>query len=168
MIRFRVRFRTIFRPVQNQSGGKMRKVLWTTLFAATLLTALPAYSQNPNYDNGPVWRVTYYQVKPGQFEAFWKDFRENLKPSYEALKKEGLINDYKVWTNVTTDGPHDWDIAVGYMIPNWATIDQLDAHAATILAKHYGSREAMIEAGKKRTEIREVVASKLAREVMPK
>jgi hypothetical protein len=146
----------------------MRKVLWATLFAVTLLTALSGYAQNPNYAYGPVWRVTYYSIKPGQFEPFWKDFRENLKPSYEALKKEGLISDYKVWTNVTTDGPHDWDIAVGYMIPNWATIDQLDAHAATILAKHYGSREAMIEAGKKRTEIREVVASKLAREVMPK
>jgi len=54
------------------------------------------------------------------------------------------------------------------LVSNWAAIDQLDAHAATILAKHYGSREAMIEAGKKRNEIREVVASKLAREVMPK
>jgi hypothetical protein len=32
----------------------------------------------------------------------------------------------------------------------------------------YGSREAMIEAGKKRNDLREVVASKLAREVMPK
>ena len=146
----------------------MRKVLWATLFVVTLLAALPALAQSPNYDLGPVWRVTYYEIKAGQGEAFWKDFRENLKPSYEALKKEGLLSDYKVWTNVTTDGPHDWDVAVGLMIPNWATIDQLDAKAATIVAKHYGSREAMIEAGKKRNEIREVVASKLAHEVMPK
>ena len=146
----------------------MRKALCATLFIVTLLTTLPALAQNPNYDYGPVWRVTYYAIKPGQADPFWKDFRENLKPSYEALKKEGLFSDYKVWTNVTTDGPHDWDVAVGYMVPNWATVDQLDARAATILAKHYGSREAMIEAGKKRNEIREVVASKLAREVMPK
>ena len=135
----------------------MRKTLCAVLFAVALLTALPVYAQNPNYDLGPVWRVT-----------FWKDFREHVKPSYDALKKEGLISDYKVWTNVTTDGPHDWDIAVGLLVSNWAAIDQLDAHAATILAKHYGSREAMIEAGKKRNEIREVVASKLAREVKPK
>ncbi len=146
----------------------MKKALCATLFVATLLTALPVLAQNPNYTSGPVWRVTYFKLKPGQGEAFWKDFRENVKPSYEALKKEGLISDYKVWTNVTTDGPQDWDIAVGYMIPNWAAIDQLDARAATILAKHYGSREAMLEAGKKRNEIREVVASKLAHEVMPK
>jgi hypothetical protein len=146
----------------------MKKALCATLFALTLLTALPVLAQNPNYDRGPVWRVTYYKLKPGQGDAFWKDFRDNLKPSYDAIKKEGIITDYKVWTNVTTDGPNDWDIAVGLMFPNWAAIDQADAKASTVIAKHYGSREAMLEAGKKRNEIREVVASKLAHEVMPK
>ena len=146
----------------------MRKVLWTILFVATLLTALPARAQSPNYDVGQVWRVTYYHIKPGQGEAFWKDLRENLKPVYESLKKEGLIVDYKAWINVTVDHPGDWDVAVGLMVANYAAIDQLDAKAATSVAKHYGSREAMIEAGKKRNDLREVVASKLAREVMPK
>ena len=146
----------------------MRKTLWAILFVATLLTALPSRAQNPNYDVGPVWRVTYFHLKPGQGEAFWKDFRENLKPVYDAVKKEGMISDYKVWTNVTTDGPNDWDVAVGLLFPNWAALDQIDAKAATISVKHYGSREAMIEAGKKRNEIREVVMSKLAHEVMPK
>jgi hypothetical protein len=69
---------------------------------------------------------------------------------------------------VTTDGPNDWDVALGLLFPNWAALDQADAKAATIIAKHYGSRDAMIEAGKKRNDLREVVASKLAREVMPK
>ena len=146
----------------------MRKAVWASLFVATLLTTFPAYGQNPNYDYGPVWRVTYFHIKPGQGEAYWKDFREHVKPVYEALKKEGLIADYKVWTNVTTDGPQDWDVALGTMVTNWAAIDQLDARAATLVAKHYGSREAMLEAGRKRNELREVVSSKLAREVMPK
>ena len=146
----------------------MRKALCAILFVVMLWTALPACAQNPNYDVGPVWRVTYYHIKPGQSEAFWKDFRENLKPVYDAVKKEGWLTDYKVWGNVTTDSAGDWDVAVGLMFPNWAALDQLDAKAATISAKHYGSREAMIEAGKKRTGIREVVASKLAHELMPK
>jgi hypothetical protein len=146
----------------------MRRVLWGTLFVVILLTALASYAQSPNYSVGPVWRVTYYRLKPGQGDAFWKDFRENLKPVYDDIKKEGMISDYKVWTNVTTDSPGDWDIAVGLMFPNWAALDQLDAKAATISAKHYGSRDAMIEAGKKRNDLREVVASKLAHEVMPK
>jgi hypothetical protein len=146
----------------------MRKILWASLFVMTLLTALPSLAQNPNYDVGPVWRVTYYHIKPGQGEAFWKDFRENLKPVYDAVKKEGWITDYKVWGNVTTDNPGDWDVAVGLMYPNWAALDQLDAKAATVSAKHYGSREAMLEAGRKRNDFREVVMSKLAHELMPK
>ncbi|HSZ61713.1 MAG TPA: hypothetical protein VK828_07935 [Terriglobales bacterium] len=146
----------------------MKKVFCATLFVLTLLCALPALAQNPNYDQGPIWRVIYYHIKPGQAEPFWKDFREHLKPSYDALKKEGILSDYKVWNNVTTDGPNDWDVAVGLMFPNWAALDQSDAKTATIMAKHYGSRDAMIEAGKKRNELREVVASKLAHEVMPK
>jgi hypothetical protein len=146
----------------------MRKVSWASLLVVMLLSALPSRAQSPNYDVGQVWRVTYYHIKPGQGEAYWKDFRENVKPVFESLKKEGLISDYKVWLNVTTDSPADWDVAVGTMVANYAAIDQLDAKAATSVAKHYGSRDAMLEAAKKRNELREVVASKLAREVMPK
>lgn len=146
----------------------MRKALWAIPFVLTLLTSLPSLAQSPNYDVGPVWRVTYYHIKPGQGDAFWKDFRDNLKPVYEAVKKEGMISDYKVWYNLTTDQPDDWDVAVGLLYPNYAALDQIDARAATISAQHYGSREAMLEAAKKRSEIREVVMSKLAREVMPK
>ncbi len=146
----------------------MRKALWAILFIATLFAALPAKAQSPNYDVGPIWRVTYYHIKPGQGEAFWKDFRENIKPVYEAAKKEGWFVDYKVWTNVTTDRPDDWDVAVAVLYPNWASMDQIDTKAASIVNKHYGSREASLEAAKKRTEIRDVVMSKLAHEVMPK
>ena len=146
----------------------MRKLFWAPLFAVMLLSALSMYAQSPNYDVGPVWRVTYYHIKPGQSEAFWKDIRENLKPVYADLKKEGLISDYKMWLNDTTDHPGDWDVALGTLYPNYAALDAIDAKAATIVAKHYGSRDAMIEAGKKRADLREVVASKLAREVMPK
>lgn len=146
----------------------MRKTLWVGLFVATLLTAFPIYAQSPNYDVGPVWRVTYYHIKPGQSDAFWKDIRENFKPVYADFKKEGLISDYKFWLNDTSDHPGDWDVAIGILFPNYAALDTVDAKAATIAAKHYGSRDAMIEAGKKRNDLREVVASKLGREVVPK
>jgi phage gpG-like protein len=159
---------TNYNPFQKFRGNRMRKISWACLSVVMLLSALPSYAQSPNYDVGRVWRVTYYHIKPGQSEAFWKDFRENVKPVYEEAKKQGLLSDYKVWNNVTTDRPDDWDVAVATVYPNFAAIDQIDAKAATISTKHYGSRQAMIEAAKKRNEIRDVVASKLAREVMPK
>lgn len=146
----------------------MRKVLFPALFVVMLLSALTSYAQSPNYDVGPVWRVSYYHIKPGQGEAYWKDVREHIKPIFESLKKEGLFTDYKFWLNDTIDHPGDWDVAIATLYPNYAAIDALDARAATIVAKHYGSRDAMIEAGKKRNDLREVVMSKLAREIMPK
>ena len=39
----------------------MRKLLWATLFVVILLTALPISAQSPNYDVGPVWRVSRLQ-----------------------------------------------------------------------------------------------------------
>ena len=79
-----------------------------------------------------------------------------------------MISDYKAFTNATSSQPNDWDIAIAVLYPNWAAIDQLDAKGASIAVKHYGSREAALEAARKRSDIRDVVASHLAREVSPK
>jgi hypothetical protein len=83
-------------------------------------------------------------------------------------KKQGLISDYKAFINPTSNQPNDWDVAVAILYPSWASLDQIDAKAATIVVKHYGSREAAFEAARKRSEIRDVIASHLAREVTPK
>ena len=146
----------------------MRKALLTALFAAILLTAIPACAQNPNFDPGPVWRVTYYHIKSGQGDAFWKNFRENTKPIFEEFKKAGLISDYKAFTNPVTDNPGDWNVAISISYPNYAAFDQLATKGATIVNKHFGTRDAAIAAGKKLDEVREVIASHLAREVVPK
>ena len=146
----------------------MRKALLTTILAATLLGAFPAVAQSPNFEPGPVWRVTYFHIKSGQADAFWKDFRENTKPIYEEFKKAGLISDYKAFTNPVTDHPGDWNVAISISYPNYAAMDQLAAKGATIVNKHFGSREAALASGKKLDDIREVIASHLAREVIPK
>lgn len=64
--------------------------------------------------------------------------------------------------------PGDWEVAIGTLYPNYAAIDGLDSKGATIVAKHYGSRDATPEAGRKRNDLHELAMSKLAREVMPK
>jgi hypothetical protein len=143
----------------------MRRALSTLLFVATLVVATASLAQSPNYDVGPVWRVTYYSIKPGEGDAFWKDFREHIKPVYDEFKKTGFIVEYKAFVNPVVDHPHDWDVAIGLLYPNYAALDQLDSKGASVAVKHYGSREAALEAAKKRGDLREVVASHLAREV---
>jgi hypothetical protein len=143
----------------------MRKSLFVAVFVAVLMSAASSYAQSPFYNPGPVWRVVYVHLKPGQGDAFWKDVQQNLKPVYDEQKKAGLITDYKFWTNPVSDGPNDWDVAIGLLYANYAALDEVAAKAATITIKHYGTREAALEAGKKRNEIGEVVSNKLAREV---
>lgn len=143
----------------------MRKTLSCAFFLAVLLTALPARAQSPDYNVGPVWRVTYIHIKPGQTGAFWNDIRQHFKPIYDEWKKQGLILDYKIYTNPVADHPNDWDVAIALLYPNWAALDQVASKAFTIAEKHYGSREAMTEAARKRNDIAEFEASRLAREV---
>jgi hypothetical protein len=143
----------------------MRKSLLAAVFVGVLLSAASSYAQSPFYNNGPVWRVIYIHLKPGQGDAFWNDVRQNLKPIYEEQKKQGLISEYKFWVNPTSDGPHDWDVAIGILYANFAALDLVAAKAATVATQHYGTREAMLEAAKKRSETGEVVANRLAREV---
>lgn len=146
----------------------MRKTMPVVVILVVLLSAVSSLAQNPNYDVGPVWRVTYFHLKPGMGDAFWNDFKQHIKPVLDEQKKQGLISEYKAFTNPTADRPGDWDIAIGVLYANWAALDQIDAKAASIAVKHYGSREAALEAARKRSDIREVVASHLAREVTPK
>jgi hypothetical protein len=144
----------------------MRKALSVMVFFAALLgVPTPAFAQSPFFNVGPVWRVNYLHIKSGQGDAFWNDFRQHVKPVLDEDKKQGLITDYKLYTNPVLDSPHDWDVAVAILYPNWAALDQFAAKGASIATQHYGSRDALLEAASKRDEIREVIASRLAREV---
>jgi hypothetical protein len=131
-----------------------------------LLVVVPTLvAQNPNYNNGPVWRVIYVDVKPGMGDAFWTDIRQNFKPIYDEFKKQGWIVDYKFYTNPVAQHPDDWSVAIAIEYKTWGTLDEMGEKAAAISEKHYGSRQAMMDAAKKRNEIAPTLSSSLAREV---
>lgn len=96
----------------------MRRTLSFMLFATALVSAVGAHAQNPNYNVGPVWRVTYIHIKPGQADAFWNDLHQHFKPIWDEQKKQGLILDYKLYTNQVYTHPNEWDIAVALLYPN--------------------------------------------------
>ncbi len=65
---------------------KMR-ALWLLSVMLLLLLVVPSLvAQNPNYNNGPIWRVIYVDVKAGMGDAFWTDMRQNFKPIYDEFK----------------------------------------------------------------------------------
>jgi len=121
-----------------------RPFLWLLSLALALLAFGPALvAQNPNYNNGPVWRVIYVDVKPGMGDAFWTDIRQNFKPIYEEFKKQGWIVDYKFYTNPVAAHPDDWSVAIAIEYKNWSTLDEMGDKAGAVAEKHYGSRQAI-------------------------
>jgi hypothetical protein len=122
-------------------------------------------AQSPNFNNGPIWRVIYIDVKAGQGDAFWTDLRQNFRPIYDEFKKQGWVVDYKFYTNPEIEHPDDWSVAIAIEYKNWGTLDEMAEKATAIAEKHYGSRQAMIDAGKKRNDISPTLRSTLAREV---
>src|SRR6202140_2423034 len=141
------------------------RALW--LFSVMLLLLLVAptlVAQNPNYNNGPVWRVIYVDVKPGMGDAFWTDIRQNFKPIYDEFKKQGWIVDYKFYTNPVAQHPNDWSVAIALEYKTWGTLDEMGEKAAAISEKPYGSRQAVMDAAKKRNEIAPTPSSSLAPE----
>ena len=143
----------------------MKKWLWLGL--VLLFSAVPLIAQE-HYTEGPVWRVTLVKVKPNQMDAYLTSLRQNSKPLLDEQKRQGLIVDYKVFLKETTEGPHDWDLALAVQYKNHAAMDGLTAKGEAIRDKVMGGKQQAQQVGEKRVEMREIVSSTLLQEVMLK
>ena len=104
------------------------------------------------------------KVKPGKQNDVLMDLRKNFRVVSEEYKKQGVILDYKIYFNSTTDGPNDWDFAIATAYKNWAALDTLGPVADAATLKHYGSAEKRQQAADARNQLRDVVSSRLIRE----
>ena len=142
-----------------------KRARWLFSVIVLLLLVPRLVAQNPNYNNGPVWRVIYFDVKAGMSDPFWTDIRQNFRPIYDEYKKQGWVVDYKFFNNPVAQHPNDWSVAIAIEYKDWGTLDEMGEKATAITEKHYGSRQAMMDAAKKRNEVSPVLSSTLAREV---
>ena len=129
-----------------------------------LLFALQAFAQE-HYTEGPIWQVSLIRVMPTQMDAYLTSLQANTKSIYEEMKKEGAILDYKVFLNTTKHDPQDWDISIGVQYKNFAAMDGLTAKGETIRDKVLGSKQAALQIGEKRQDMREIVSVLILREV---
>jgi hypothetical protein len=121
-----------------------------------------------HYTEGPVWRVTYLNTKPGKFNDSLKDIREHFSKIWADAKAQGVVLDYKVFLNATSTGPTDWNIATAVLYKGYGALDGLAGKMDAITLKHYGSAEARTQAGAKRADLWTLVSSVLGREIMMK
>lgn len=112
-----------------------------------------------------VTRVILVKINPGQRPAFDQDVMDNLIPVYEEEKKAGILTNYMIFNNVTTDNPNDWTVGLTLTYANYAALDNLGDRVDPITLKHYGSAAQRQAAADHRNQLATVVSSRLIREV---
>ena len=131
-----------------------------------------ALAQNDRqYTDGPVTEVDYIQVEYGHFAEYIDWLNSTWKPTMEALKKAGLIIDYKV-LRATPKSPDQPNIFLMITYKNMAAYAgdngdkgvELEAVAKKVIC----STECQNEARVHRNEYRKVLGTELIRELILK
>jgi hypothetical protein len=129
-------------------------------------TALSVYAQVKRpYRDGSVWNVSMIRMKPGMETAYLNYIATDWKRNQEAAKKEGLILSYKV---LVTEGhsPNDWDLLLMTEFKDLATMEANEDKADALTQKIVGDDQKQMQGYKDRSEIREVMGTRLAREIV--
>ena len=116
------------------------------------------------YTEGPVWNITMVKAKYGMGDEYLKGLAKTLKVSLEEAKKQDLILDYKILLG-TAATPQDFDILLMVESKNMAALDNAREKFDPIARKMVGTPDEQRGMAVKRLDIREIMGSKLMREI---
>jgi hypothetical protein len=116
------------------------------------------------YTEGPVWQITMVKAKYGMGDEYLKGLAKTFKGTLDEAKKQNLILDYKILLGDAAS-PHDFDILLMVESKNMAAFDNSREKFDPIARKIEGSPDQQRTTATKRLEIREIMGSKLMREV---
>ena len=141
--------------------------------AVLLSMCLGASSVSPNvlderhYAEGPVTEVTSIHVEYGHFEEYIDWLNSTWKPFMEAMKKAGLIIDYKVFklTPKSLDQPN---IYLWITFKNGAAAFDKGVELEEVAKKVVCNTECQNKASVARNEYRKVLGIEYVRELMLK
>jgi len=143
------------------------QVVAVAIFAAMLLPALTE-AQTPvrPYHDGPVWDIAFIKAKPGVGLKYMYYLAGDWKTEQEALKQAGLVLDYKV-IGTESHGTTDWDIMLMTEFKDLATMEAQQDKREEVADKALKSDDKKMIAGyEERASWREIVGSRLAREIV--
>lgn len=145
---------------------KAKYIFVASLAAALLVAAVSSYAQvNRPFRNGTVWEIGFIRMKPGMNTAYMNYLSTDWKREQEALKKEGLIVSYKVLAT-EAHTPGDWNLILMTEYKDLATMEANEPKADSLAQRVIGDDQKQMQGYKDRLEIREVMGSRLAREIV--
>ena len=117
------------------------------------------------YRNGSVWDVGFIRVKPGMNQAYLSYLAGDWKREQEALKSAGIILSYKV-LQTEPHNPGDFTLMLMTEYKDLATMEANESKADALAQKVIGDDQKQMQGYRERLEIREVLGSRLAREII--
>jgi len=117
------------------------------------------------YHDGSVWGIGQIRVKPGMNEAYLAYLSSQWKTQQEALKKEGIILSYKVITT-ESHGPQDFNMLLMSEYKDLASYEANQDKAEALMQRVAGDDQKQIQGYRDRAEMREVLGSRLGREII--
>ena len=147
----------------------IESVILSVCLAASSLS-LNAHAQDVRqYSEGPVTEVNYIQVEYGHFEEYIDWLNSTWKPTMEAMKKAGLIIDYKVF-QASPKSPDQPNIFLYLTFKNMAAyagnIGDKGIEQEYVARKVIGSTEFQNKKRVERSEYRKVLGIELIREII--
>lgn len=143
-----------------------KRIAASLMAVAVLIVGISVYAQvNRPYQNGSVWTIAFIRVKPGMDSAYLNYLAGPWKANQEAAKKEGLILSYKV-LSVEGHTPGEFNLMLMTEYKNLATMEANEDKADALAQKMVGNDEKQMQGYKERSEIRDVMGDRLAREII--
>jgi hypothetical protein len=145
----------------------IKTIILSTCLAACLLS-LNAHAQDERaYTEGPVTEADYLQVEYGHFEEYIDWLNSTWKPTMEAMKKAGLIIDYKVF-RATPKSPDQPNIILMITFKNAAAALDKGVELEAVAKKVICSTECQNKARVARSEYRKLLGNEYIRELILK
>jgi hypothetical protein len=145
----------------------IKTIILSMCLAASSLSLNARAQDERRYSDGPVTEVNYIHVEYGHFEEYVDWLNSTWKPTMEAMKKAGLIVDYKVFsaTPKSADQPNVY-LWITFKSAG-AALDkgvELEAVAKKVIC----STECQNKARVARSEYRKVLGNEYIRELILK
>ena len=142
---------------------KKLQIVALTALSLGIASLCSAQSDAP-YTEGPVWNITMIKAKSGMTDEYLKGLAKTLKGTLEEAKKQNLVLDYKILLgNAAT--PQDFDILILVESKNMAAQDNTREKFDPIARKVVGTTDQQQAMAVKRLDIREIIGTKLMREI---
>ena len=149
----------------------MKKAFTAAVLACALATGglmggqlAQAQTAERVYDEGPVWRISAVETKPGMFNTYMKYLSTSWRAIQEADMKKGDVLSYKI-LRVDAARDHEPDLYLMVEYKNMAVFDQSLKEADAQTAAVFGSLAKAQEMAVTRESMRETRGQMLAREL---